>query len=72
MPPIFDPSYLLSFTSDLYFKSRFVILSLRPTILDDGGGGPTQVFLAPPPPFVYIYYIYIYLERSIQKWVLWI
>ena len=56
MPPIFDPSYLLSFTSDFYFKSRFVILSLSPTILDDGagggggwGGGCPHRFFCPPP-----------------------
>ena len=43
--PLFDPLYLFSFTSDFYFESRFVILSLSSTMLDDG---VHTVFLAPP------------------------
>ena len=46
-PPFFDPLYLFSVTSDFYFESRFVILSLSSTKLDDG---VHTVFLAPPPP----------------------
>ena len=34
--PFYDPLYLFSFKSNFYFESRFIIISLSSTILDNG------------------------------------
>ena len=55
MSPFLIPCIFFLFTSDFYFKSRSVILTLNPTILDDGGGVSHTVYLPPPRYCMYRY-----------------